>query len=571
MSSNSEVAGLLFEIAELYSAIGDFIRSRAYLVAAQRVESLAEDIRRIFESGRLEEIPGVGKGIASVIDEYLKSGVSSRLKKLRELFPKGALELMTVEGIGPKTAMRLFKELKISSIEQLEKAVESGAIRKLKGFGPRTEESLRQVLKERGDREERFLLGQILPVIKAIEDRLTDLKEIHALDVAGSVRRMNETVGDVDILVSSGQAEAAVESFVTMPTVQRVVSRGTTRSTVILKNGLQVDLRVVPVESYGSALQYFTGSKRHNIKIRTLAAKLGFKLNEYGLFERKSQKRIAGETEESVYEALGLPYIEPELREDRGEIEAGLEDALPDIVKYRDVKGDLHVHSEWSDGSGSLEEIAEAAMKRGLEYVAVCDHSRALGIARGLDEHRLRNQVREIERLNRKYEGFRLLSGIEANIMADGSLDLPDSALSDLDFVVASIHSAFKADIAKMTRRLLSAIHKDYVSTIGHPTGRLIQRRSPYQVNLEKIFEAAAEQKVMMEINAFPDRLDLNDVHSRMAMERGVRLSIGTDAHTTSQLKYLELGVSVARRAWLRSEDLANTLGADELSSKARQ
>jgi len=542
MDINTEVAGVLNEIAELYSAVGDFIRSRAYLVAAQRVESLTEDIRRIYTSGRLEEIPGVGRGTASVIEEYLKSGASSRLEELRKLFPPGALELMTVNGIGPKTAMRLFKELKISSIEQLEKAVESGGIHELKGFGPRTEETLKRVLKERRTREERFLLGQVLPVIRVIEDRLTGLKETRSLDVAGSARRMKDTVGDVDILVSSDQPGAVVESFVTMPMVERVVSRGNTRSTVILKGGLQVDLRVVQAESYGSALQYFTGSKRHNIKIRTLAAKLGLKLNEYGLFERKRMKRIAGETEESIYEALRLPYIEPELREDRGEIEAGLEGSLPDIVKYNEVKGDLHVHSDWSDGSGSLEEIAEAAMSRGLEYVAICDHSRALGIARGLDERRLRDQVREIERLNRKFEGFRLLSGIEANIMADGSLDLPDRVLRDLEFVVASIHSAFKTDVEKMTRRVLSAIHKDCVSTIGHPTGRLIQRRSPYQLNLDEVFKAAAEQKVMMEINAFPDRLDLNDVYSRMAMEGGVKLSIGTDAHTPSQLKYLELG-----------------------------
>jgi DNA polymerase (family 10) len=379
---------------------------------------------------------------------------------------------------------------------------------------------------------------------------------------------MKETVGDIDIIVAAHDNEKVVEHFASLPTVTRVISKGTTRSTVIMKNELQVDLRVVPPESYGSALQYLTGSKNHNIKLRTIAVKLGFKLNEYGLFERKTMLKMAGETEESIYDALGMTYVEPELREDTGEIESAMTGTLPELVEYKDLKGDLHVHSEWSDGSDSLEEISKAAIKRGLRYVAICDHSKALGIAGGLDEARLRKQMHEINMLNRTFDGFRLLSGIEVDIMSDGSLDLRDSVLKDLDFVVASIHRGFKGTAEKMTSRIVSAIHNEHVSAIGHPTGRILLRRQPYQLNLEEVLRSAKEQKVLMEINAFPNRLDLNDVNSRAAKKKGVILSIGTDAHTPAQLKYLEFGVAVARRGWLEANDVANTCELNELLTR---
>lgn len=569
MSANVEVARILYEIGELYAIKGEGFRSRAYVLAAQRIESLTEDIRRVHERKRLETIPRVGRGIAKVVKEYLSTGECSHLNELRESLPPGVRELSALEGIGPKTAISLVQELGTASVNQLEDAARSGKIQVLKGFGPKSEENILQAIQAYRDlrvgARQRFLLGQILPVMREIEDYLASSKAVLRVDFAGSARRMKETVGDLDILVASENGEEVIEHFVSIPGVRRVVSKGTTKSTVVVEPNLQVDLRVVPPLSYGSALQYFTGSKEHSIKLRGLAVKLGYKLNEYGLFNRKDDRRVAGETEKSVYNALGLDYIEPELREDRGEIEAAAEGSLPKLVRHEEIRGDLHVHSNWSDGNASLQEIAEGAQRLRLEYVAICDHSKALGIARGIDEKRLRDQMVEIDKLNRGFEEFMLLKGVEVDIMADGSLDLSDSVLKDLDFVVASIHSGFKVTAEKMTKRITSAIHNDYVSTIAHPTGRLIQRRQPYHLNLDEVFTAAAEQRVMMEINAFPDRLDLNDVNCRTAMEHGVTMSIGTDAHAVHQLEYLTLGVSVARRGWLESKHVANTLKADKL------
>ncbi len=568
MSVNAEVAEILYEISELYALKGEQYRSRAYMMAAQRIGSLTEDIRKIWQRGELQSIPGVGKSIAAVIEEYLETGQSSKLEELREGLPRGVMELIELDGVGPKKAMRLYEELGINSIDELEKAAKAGKIRRLKGFGPKTEENILQSIEEYRRRQERFLLGAILPVIDEIVAYMKGCDAVLRIEPAGSARRRKETVGDLDILVLSTRPEEVVERFVSMPRVSRVISQGTTRSTVIIGANLQVDLRVIPPESYGSALQYFTGSKAHNIKLRTIAVKKGYKLNEYGLFDRETGERIAGETEESVYKALGLEWIEPELREDRGEIEAAMEGRLPRLVKEEEIRGDLHIHTKWSDGTGTIEEMAQKAMSLGLEYIAICDHSKSMGIARGLDEERLRKQMAEIDRLNERLEGFTVLKGIEVDIKADGSLDLPDSVLKDLDFVVASIHSGFKADERQMTERMIRAIHNDYVSAIGHPTGRIILRRRPYALNLDKVFEAAAEQEVLMEINAFPNRLDLNDVNAKAAKEHGIVMSIGTDAHAPNHMEFLNLGVAVARRGWLEPGDVINTLPVDELLRK---
>ncbi len=568
MSLNAEVARILYEIGELYAIKGESFRSRAYLLAAQRIESLTEDIRKIHEQGKLEAIPGVGRSIAAVVEEYLSTGGRSHLEELREELPIGVQELIAVEGIGPKTAAKLHQELDVVSVDQLEEAARSGKIRQLKGFGIKSEENILQAIEAHRSMQKRFLLGQILPVVREIEDYMTGCKAALQVEAAGSARRMKETVGDLDILVATENGEKVAEHFVLMPRVSRIISKGTTRSTVVVGSNLQVDLRAVSPKSFGAALQYFTGSKEHNIKLRARAVRMGCKLNEYGLFKRKDDSAVAGETENSIYKALELTYVEPELREDRGEVEAAETQTLPEIVDYDEMKGDLHVHSNWSDGTATPAQIAEAAEKAGLEYVAICDHSKALGIARGLDEKRLKNQMGEIEKLNTTLDGFTILKGIEVDIKADGTLDLSDSVLKDLDFVVASIHSGFKSTSEKMTQRIVSAIHNEDVSSIGHPTGRIIQKRQPYQLDLDKIFTAAAEQKVMMEINAFPDRLDLNDVNSRAAKEHGLMMSIGTDAHALDQLKYLLLGVSVARRAWLEKQDVANTMTAKELMRK---
>ena len=565
MSVNARVAEVLYEIGEILTIRGDRFRSRAFNVAAQRVTALTENIDEIRARGELQEIPGVGKSIAGLIEEVLDTGGSRQLEELRESLPRGVRELMELEGVGPKTAMRLQRELGIVSIDDLEAAAKAQRLRGLKGFGEKSEENLLRAIEEHRMMQGRFLLGAVLPVIDDLVSYMTESEASLEVEVAGSARRRRDTVGDIDLLVASNEAEDVVRRFVSMPPVIRILSEGATKSTVVLEKNLQVDLRVIPTEGYGAALQYFTGSKEHNVKLRTIAVKKGYKLNEYGLFDRETEEKVAGEDEEGIYRTLGLDWMEPELRENRGEIEAAMEGRLPDLVRLDEIKGDLHVHTTWSDGTATIEEMARAAMDRGLEYLAICDHSKSLGIARGLDEGRLREQMAEIDGLNEGLEGFTVLKGFECDIKADGSLDLPDSVLRDLDFLVASVHSGFRSDEREMTERVIRAVHNDHVSAIGHPTGRLIRKRQPYAIDIVEVFEAAASQGVMMEINAFPDRLDLDDVNCRTAMERGVMMSIGTDAHALNQLDFLSMGVSVARRGWLEAKDVANTLSLEEL------
>lgn len=565
MSANSDVASVLYEIGEILTVKGDIFRSRAYQMAAQRITALTEDIRAIKARGELESIPGVGKSISAVISEVLDTGQSKILEELRESLPKGVRDLMELEGVGPKLAMRLNQELGVASIDDLEKAAKEGRVRELKGFGPKKEANILVSIDAYRSRQTRFLLGAILPVVDQLTKYMRESDAVLKVEVAGSARRRKETIGDLDVLASSIKPEEVTQRFITMPPVIRVVSHGTTRSTVVLEGQIQVDLRVVAPEEYGSALQYFTGSKEHNVKLRTIGVKKGFKLNEYGLFDRDTDRRVAGEDEEGIYRALGMDLMPPELRENTGEIEAAIEHRLPKLVEEKEIRGDLHIHTKWSDGTATIEEMAEKARSMGLGYIAVTDHTKSLGIARGLDEARLREQVKEIEQLNRGLEGFTVLTGTEVDVKADGSLDLPDSVLKDLDFVIASIHSGFKSDVEKMTNRLIAAMNNEYVDAVGHPTGRIIQKRNPYELNLERVFEAAAGQKVMMEINAFPDRLDLSDVNSRAAMQAGCVMEIGTDSHAANQLDFLPLGVSVARRGWLEAEDVANTMPIEKV------
>ncbi len=565
MSANTRVAEVLYEIGEILTIKGDRFRSRAFNMAAQRITALTDDVRNVHGRGELEEIPGVGKSIAAVIVEVLESGTSVALEELRESLPQGVRELMALEGVGPKRAMTLNRELGITSIDDLEEAIKGQRIRGLRGFGPKTEENLQRSIEEHRMMQGRFLLGAVLPVMDEIRAYMSESPAVLKIEFAGSARRRKETVGDLDVLVASDKHEEVVERFISMPPVIRVLAQGSTKSTVVLERNLQVDIRVMDPGDYGAALQYFTGSKEHNVKLRTLAVKAGYKLNEYGLYERDTDRRVAGEDEEGIYRALGMDLMPPELRENRGEIEAAMEGSLPSLVELGDIRGDLHLHTKWSDGNATVEEMATRARGMGLEYITVCDHTKSLVIANGLDEKRLRAQISEIDAYNESVEGFRVLRGVECDIMADGSLDLPDSVLRDLDWVVASVHSGFRATEEEMTERIVSAIHNDHVSTIGHLTGRLIQRRMPYAVNFEEVFEAAASQGVMMEINSFPDRLDLDDVNSRAAKEQGVKLSIGTDSHAPGHLDFIALGVSVARRGWLEAGDVANTLSADDL------
>jgi DNA polymerase (family 10) len=565
VSVNADVAAILYEIGEILTIKDDRFRSRAYLLAAQRITSLTEDIRKVKERGELDEIPGVGRSIAYTITEVLDTGESKVLEELRESLPPGVRQLMELEGVGPKNAMRLVEELKLSSIDDLEKAAREGMIREIKGFGEKKELNILQSISDYRNRQTRFLLGAILPVV---DDMLAWMRESPAVlkaEVAGSYRRRRETIGDLDLLIASNEPDAASKRFVEMPPVERVVSHGSTKSTILLMGHLQVDCRVVPPEAYGAALQYFTGSKDHNIKLRTIGVKLGYKLNEYGLFSRDDGKLVASETEEEIYRVLGMDYVQPELRENRGEIEAAMEHKLPSLIELGEIRGDLHCHSKWSDGAMTIKEIVEKAKGLGLSYVALTDHSKSLGIAHGLNEERLREQGKEIDAINEELDGFTVLKGIECDIKADGSMDLSDSSLVDLDFVVASIHSGFKNDEETLTNRMISAIHNEYVHAIGHPTGRIIQKRKPYPLNLDKVIEETTAQHVALEINAFPERLDLDEVSSRKTMEAGALVSIGTDAHALNQMEFLSLGVSVARRGWLTTKDVVNTRTTKEL------
>ena len=558
--TNLEVAAILSEVADLLEIKGVRFKPQAYRRAAQAIETLPEDIADVAREERLDEIPGVGRGIAGKVREIVETGSLAYLASLRRELPVGVQELTRIEGIGPKKAAVLSRELGIRSVDDLEAAAKAGRIRDLPGFGEKTEQNILAGIAMSRTAKKRHLLGYILPVAREIEERLAGLASVRRVSLAGSIRRMKETIGDLDILATSTRPEEVMEVFSTLPGVTRVLARGTTKTSVVLATGVQVDLRVVEEGQFGAALQYFTGSKEHNIALRRLAIARNWRLNEYGLVDLASNRMVAGEDEAGIYRALGLAWIEPELREDRGEIEAARAGTLPDLVGYGSIRGDLHVHTRWSEGAHSVGEMAEAAAALGYEYIAVCDHAETLHIARGLSPERLADQVREIERINREGgSSVTVLSGTECNIGMDGRIDLPDSVLADLDVVVASVHSGFRQPEREMTERVVTAMHNDHVDIIGHPTGRILLAREPYRIDLAAVFEAAAALGVLLEINAFPGRLDLSDVNARSAREAGVRFSLGSDAHSRENLRYMELGVATARRGWLTADDIANT------------
>jgi len=558
--TNLEVAAILSEVADLLEIQGVRFKPQAYRRAAQAIETLPEDIADVAREERLDEIPGVGRGIAGKVREIVETGSLAYLASLRRELPVGVQELTRIEGIGPKKAAVLSRELGIRSVDDLEAAAKAGRIRDLPGFGEKTEQNILAGIAMSRTAKKRHLLGYILPVAREIEERLAGLASVRQVSLAGSIRRMKETIGDLDILATSTRPEEVMEVFSTLPGVTRVLARGTTKTSVVLATGVQVDLRVVEEGQFGAALQYFTGSKEHNIALRRLAIARNWRLNEYGLVDLASNRMVAGEDEAGIYRALGLAWIEPELREDCGEIEAARAGTLPDLVGYGSIRGDLHVHTRWSEGAHSVGEMAEAAAALGYEYIAVCDHAETLHIARGLSPERLADQVREIERINREGgSSVTVLSGTECNIGMDGRIDLPDSVLADLDVVVASVHSGFRQPEREMTERVVTAMHNDHVDIIGHPTGRILLAREPYRIDLAAVFEAAAALGVLLEINAFPGRLDLSDVNARSAREAGVRFSLGSDAHSRENLRYMELGVATARRGWLTADDIANT------------
>jgi DNA polymerase (family 10) len=564
---NSEVARVFYEIADILELQGVSFKPQAYRRAASAIEQLDIDIDQAVAEGRHKAIPGVGDAISKKIEELVNTGKLVYLERLRAEVPAGLIEMLSVPEIGPKTAMLLHRELGISSVQELKEAASDHRLRSVKGFGQKAEDRILDGIKVLESRGTRMLLGDALSVAEAYVEYLRERLSIDTISMCGSLRRGKETIGDIDILVGTREPENVTKAFVGHPRVEKVIMSGATKTSVQIRGDIQVDLRVVEPESYGAALQYFTGSKEHNVQVRRIGVEMGYKVNEYGVFERKSGDRVAGETEDGVYESLGLTFVPPELREDSGEIAAARAHELPGLVEASDIRGDLHVHSDWSDGTDSIRSLVAAAAKRKYSFIAITDHTESLAIANGLSAKRLREQVDEIRRVQEEAgDSVRVLAGAEVDIKPDGTLDLPSSVLKDLDIVVASVHSRMKMDLVEMTDRVVKALGTGVVDVLGHPTCRIIGRRDHIKLDLPKVLDAAREAGVAMEINSFPDRLDLRDVHCRMAKESGVPLAIGTDAHTVRHLEYLRLGIITARRGWLTKEDVMNAMRPDELT-----
>ena len=576
---NQEIAKIFYQIAQYLEIEGVAFKPQAYEKVAMNLEILSENISDIYRKGglgALEQIPGIGKSIAEKIEEYMKTGKIKEYEKLKKKIPVNIEELTAVEGIGPKKIKILYQKLKIKNLKDLAKAAKARKIAPLFGFGEKTEKNILEGIEFLKRSRGRFLLGEILPTVEEIIRKLEKLKEVKIISPAGSVRRMKETVGDVDILAIVENPERIMDYFVSLPEVVKIWSKGPTKASVRMSRGFDIDLRVLPEKSFGSALQYFTGSKEHNIALRKIAIDKGLKLSEYGLFKRTSAgwRMIAGETEEEIYEKLGLKLIPPEMRENSGEIEAALAGKLPRIIGYGDILGDLHVHSDWNGGKNSIEELAKVAMAMGYQYIGISDHTKFLAIEHGLDEKKLEKRNKEIDRLNVKFKSqlsgvrgqmFSILKGCEANIMADGSIDIKDKALAKLDYVIAGVHSQMKMPKEKMTERIIKAMGNPHVDIISHPTGRLIGRRDEYEIDFDKILKVAGETGTVLEINANPHRLDLKDVNIRKAKKAGVKLVINSDAHHKDQLNLMEYGVNQACRGWAEKNDIVNCWPAKKM------
>lgn len=560
---NADIARTFEEIADLLD-ISDAnpFRIRAYRNAARVVGELQLDISAAIGRGEdLPKLPGIGEDLSNKIREIATTGRCALLERLRKAFPPAITELLKVPGLGPKRVKALYHDLDVQTLEQLHRAALDGRIRSLPGFGEKTEANILEAVRVRLSKSRRFKLAVAAQYADALAAHLRGSSGVKNVVVAGSLRRMRDTVGDIDILATADAGSDVMARFAHYGEVKEVLSGGDTRSSVVLKSGIQVDLRVVPQQNYGAALHYFTGAKAHNIAIRRLAQEKGLKLNEYGVF--KGDRRVAGDTEESVFAAVGLPFIPPELREDHGEIEAARAGRLPRLIELDDLKGDLHSHTKWTDGHGTIREMALAAKARGLSYLAITDHSRRLTVARGLDPQRLRKQTDEIG--STTVPGIALLKGIEVDVLEDGSLDLPDTALQELDLVIAAVHSKFDLSRDRQTERILRALDHPLVSMLAHPVGRLIGAREPYDVDMLKVIRKAAARGCFLELNAHPERLDLLDTHCRMAKDEGVLVAINSDAHGIQQFDNLKYGVGQARRGWLEKRDVANTRSVTEL------
>ncbi|MDP1845780.1 MAG: DNA polymerase/3'-5' exonuclease PolX [Candidatus Moranbacteria bacterium] len=564
---NFKIAKIFSEMAEYYTMKGDQFRPRAYEKAARLIESMDEDLEDIYKKSGVKglmAIEGVGRGMAEHIEEFVKTGKIKVFEKLKKEAPLDLESFSAVEGVGPKMLLALYKNLGVKNIRDLEKAARKGKVRTLPRFGEKTEENILRSIEMSREHRGRFLLGFVSPIISKIEKDLASSAGVQKVLACGSFRRRQETIGDIDLLAEAKDSRAAMEYFVSMPNVEKVLAHGETKSAVRLDIGIDADLRVVPEKSFGAALQYFTGSKDHNIELRKIAIKKGWKLNEYGLFD-KNNRQIAGRTEEEIYKKLGLDWMPPEMRENRGEIELAQKHKLPKIVEYGEVISDLQMHTTYSDGAHTIEEMAREAQRLGRKYIAITDHVGHLKIAGAMDVATIERQWREIEKLNKKLKNIKILKGCEVDINPDGTIALEDKYLAKFDVVIGAIHSNFKMEKNEMTKRLIRVIENSHIDIISHPTGRIIHRRAGYEFDFEAICRACVKSKTILEINTYPDRLDLNDVNIRRAIEYGVKLSLGTDAHSKNQLHYLELGIAQARRGFATKKDILNCLEVEEL------
>nr|MBC7246113.1 DNA polymerase/3'-5' exonuclease PolX [Chloroflexota bacterium] len=562
--TNREVADLLRLIADMLEIKGEVVyKALAYRKAADNIEALGRDINELWRQGKLREIPGVGEALEKKLDELLSTGRMSYYEELQEEIPIGVVSLLSIPDVGPKTAKLLWEKLGAMSVADVERAARAGQLRHLPGLGIRSEQRILEGIESLYRRTTRIPLGVAWPVASELARALRQELGIDTVEPVGSLRRMKDTVGDIDLLAACAEPERATAAFVRLPQVAEILSHGPTRASVILHNGLQVDIRALRPEHYGSLLQYFTGSKEHNVALRTLALSKGLSLSEYGF--KQGDQELLCPREEDVYHALGLPWIPPELREDRGEVQAAQQGKLPKLIERSDIRGDLHVHTDWSDAVATLSEMAYAAQKLGYEYLVISDHTQSLGVARGLDVARLRQQWAEIEKLNEGFSGFRLLHGAEVEIRGDGTLDFPDEVLRELDVVIASVHSGLRQDKETITARVVRAMRNPHVDIIGHPSGRLLGQREAANVDLDMLLQVAAETNTILEVNATPNRLDLDDIHIRQAIQLGVQLAINTDAHSVNGLEVMEYGVAAARRGWAEACHIVNTLPLAQL------
>lgn len=563
---NQEIAKILYEISILLDMKEVAFKPQAYEKAAHSIEALAEDVKDTYRRGglkALEDIPGVGQSIAEKIEEYVKTRHVKEYAKLKKQIPVDLEGLSSIEGVGPKMILKLYKKLGIKTRAQLEQAAKAGKLEGIAGFGKKTEDNILRSIGFLKREHGRFVLGFTMPVVRKILDNIRKVEGVEKAEFAGSIRRMQETVGDLDILIISKKPAKVMDFFVKMPEVQAVYSKGPTKSSVRLNIGMDADLRVLPPESFGAALQYFTGDKYHNIQLREIAIKKGYKLSEYGLF--KGKKIIAAETEEEIYKKLGMECLPPEIRTNNGETEAAIAGKLPGLIGYDDLKGDLQVQTDWTDGAASIKEMAEAAKNMGLDYILITDHTKSLAMTGGSDEKRLRKQMAEIDKIQKQVSGIKILKGAEVNIMKDGALDIDDETLAMLDVVGAAVHSNFNMSEKDMTARIIRAMENPNVDIIFHPTGRIIQRRDAYKLDMDAILKAAKRTKTVMEVDAFPDRLDLKDEYIRKAVKIGVKLSIDSDAHAPMHFQYLEYGIGQARRGWAEKKDVINTRSWQEM------